>query len=133
MGEDELLPLYHFGYFFSFRSLIKLSLSQPMGFLTLALPAFSPLLLEEGNSDWALGFWLGSTHHTIQGKPTPSESPPTAKNAWAGLISQAWRHTRTKQYKNTFLQRVKKVNKRYPKVWVGYHITLFNCFVTVVS
>lgn len=27
----------------------------------------------------------------------------------------------------------KKVNKRYPKVWVGYHITLFNCFVTVVG
>lgn len=28
---------------------------------------------------------------------------------------------------------IKKVNKRYPKVWVGYHITLFNCFVTVVG
>lgn len=42
-------------------------------------------------------------------------------------------HTRTKQHKNRFLQGVKKVNKRYPKVWVGYHITLFNCFVTMVS
>lgn len=57
MGKGELLPLYHFGYFFPFHSLIKLSLSQPMGFLTLAFPAFSSLLLEEGNSDWVLGFW----------------------------------------------------------------------------
>lgn len=91
MGEGEQLPLYHFGYFFPFQSLIKLSLSQPMCFLTLAFPAFSPLLLEEGNSDWVLGFWLGSTHHIIQGKSTLSESSPTAKKAWAGLISQAQR------------------------------------------
>lgn len=132
MGGGEQLPLYHFGYFSLFHSLIKLSLSQPMRFLTLAFPAFSPFLLEEWNSDWVLGFWLGSTHHIIHGKPTLSESSPTAKNAWAGLMSQAERHTHVHN-KNMFLQSVKKVNKRYPKVWVGYHITLFNCFVTVVS
>lgn len=99
MGGGEQLPLYHFGYFFPFHSLIKLSLSQPMGFLALAFPAFSPLLLEEGNSDWVLGFWLGSTHHIIQGKPTLSESSPTAKNAWAGLRSP--RHRGTHTYKTT--------------------------------
>jgi len=43
-------------------------------------------------------------------------------------------HRGTHMYigQNMVLQGIKKVNKRYPKVWVGYHITLFNCFVTTI-
>lgn len=45
------------------------------------------------------------------------------------------RHEGTHMYtgQNMVLQGDKKVNKRYPKVWVGYHITLFNCIVTMIS
>lgn len=76
-----------------------------MDFLTLAFPAFSLLLLEEGNNDWVLGFWLGSSHHIIQGKPTLSESSPIAKNAWADLISQARRQTRVQNSTKIYFYR----------------------------
>lgn len=64
-----------------------------MSFLTFGLPVLSPVLLEERDSDqaavWVLVCWLGTTHHTIQDKPTLAESPQTATNvdAWARLVS----------------------------------------------
>lgn len=103
-----------------------------MRFLTFGLPVLSPVLLEEGDSDqaavWVLVCWMGPTHHAIQDKPTNSNKCRCLGKVGL-LATEAHTCTRTKHV----LQEVKKANKRYPKVWVGYHITLFNCFVTAIS
>lgn len=79
-----------------------------------------------------LGCWLGSTHHITKGKFTLAERSPTPVNedAWEQLDSQARTYTPMHRTKVCFTGD-KKVNKRYPKVWVGYHITRFNCFFTI--
>lgn len=55
---------FHLLHLFFFSSPIKLPLSQPMGFLTFALPMLSPVML--GWAVLVLGCWPGSTHHNLQ-------------------------------------------------------------------